>query len=470
MWIIAATILAGAVASPAIEVDTLAGKPIAGRLVELDSRQVVVETPAGRKAVPLAGVLGFGPPAVPPAPLHAARVIAHVEPAGGTVLGVWHMDITGSIARLTTGKAAETWLPVRSIAGIRRAGTPPPVAVVLADGSVLAAEDYRSKGGTAEISLEGGGKASLSTRSVRSVRLKRQTGEIATAWAGITASGASADLIAIRKGRRLDFLEGVVREVGETSIRMDFDGQLIPIPRAKVDGIIYYHPAGAERPAVRCIVLDGEGSRFAARDVSLAGAGIKITTPGGLKVTRKPSDIRYVDFSQGKVRYLSDMKPESVETQPFFGLGDPRGAAGGLFGPRMDRALVRREHAADTGQLQIAAKVKSPGDDVLTVTRSYAKGLALHSRTEMVYVLPPGFVRFKATAGIDARVADAGHVRLVVSADGRSLFDSAVTGGDDPVELDLDIAGARRLKILVDYGEDLDVSDHLNLCSARIVK
>jgi hypothetical protein len=50
------------------------------------------------------------------------------------------------------------------------------------------------------------------------------------------------------------------------------------------------------------------------------------------------------------------------------------------------------------------------------------------------------------------------------------LFDEAIRGADEPRQLDISLAGVRRLQILVDYGEDLDVGDHLNLCEARIVK
>jgi hypothetical protein len=75
-----------------------------------------------------------------------------------------------------------------------------------------------------------------------------------------------------------------------------------------------------------------------------------------------------------------------------------------------------------------------------------------------------------ATAGIDDGVEGRGHVRLTIAADGRTLFDGPVAGGDPPLPLDLDLAGATRLSILVDYGEGFDVSDHLDLGNARLVR
>jgi hypothetical protein len=59
---------------------------------------------------------------------------------------------------------------------------------------------------------------------------------------------------------------------------------------------------------------------------------------------------------------------------------------------------------------------------------------------------------------------------LEIKGDGRQLYSGKLTGKDPPAALDVELAGVRRLVILVDFGDDLDVADHLNLCEARIVK
>ncbi len=102
--------------------------------------------------------------------------------------------------------------------------------------------------------------------------------------------------------------------------------------------------------------------------------------------------------------------------------------------------------------------------------KTYAKGLALYSRTEMTYRLPAGAKKFTAFAGIDDCVRDVGGVRLEISADGKKLFDKSISGGDAPADIDLDVSGAKRLSILVDYGTGLDAGDYLDLAEARILK
>ena len=78
--------------------------------------------------------------------------------------------------------------------------------------------------------------------------------------------------------------------------------------------------------------------------------------------------------------------------------------------------------------------------------------------------------KFKAVAGIDDAVRETGNARLAISADGKMLFDRTIRGKDAPVDLDLDISGAKRLSILVDFGDQFDAGDFLDLADARMVK
>jgi hypothetical protein len=148
--------------------------------------------------------------------------------------------------------------------------------------------------------------------------------------------------------------------------------------------------------------------------------------------------------------YLGDLKPESIEWTPFFDLGKESPALARFLGPRFDRGRESEIMRLDD--------------------KSYKKGVSLTSRTKLVYRLPAGSKRFRALAGIDDAVGNLGSVQLVIQGDGRQLYSGKLTGSDAAVDLDLDLAGVRRLTVFVDFGEDMDIADHLNLCEARIVK
>jgi hypothetical protein len=143
--------------------------------------------------------------------------------------------------------------------------------------------------------------------------------------------------------------------------------------------------------------------------------------------------------------YLNDLEPETVEWRPYF------------------------QSAATPASL---SKWFEPKDAPLILNgESYDKGLALHSRTLVSYRLTKNFRRFQATVGIDERFRGTANLTFSVLGDNRTLLNRKVKGDDEPFEIELDLEGVRRLRILVDFGDDRsDAGDLLYLCNARLVK
>jgi hypothetical protein len=206
------------------------------------------------------------------------------------------------------------------------------------------------------------------------------------------------------------------------------------------------------------VVTDTAGMKLPAAALKLIDVKISITTPAGLEFERALDVLAKIDFAATKTMFLGDLKPESVDYTPL--VGDKASEElKELFQPRVDRALFG-------GPLQLPREENGQ----LAPAWVYAKGIAIHSRTKLVYRLPRDFRSFTAIAGIDSRVRPAGHVRLTIEGDDKQLYSGAVTGKDSASALSLDLTGVKRLTIFVDFGEDLDVADHLNLCDAKLVE
>lgn len=366
--------------------------------------------------------------------------------------------IVGLDADLLTVEAAEgpVALEMEKIAGFsrqgeeRRGGAPPSVWVQLVDGSHLVGADYAAREGTATMTGLDGKITEFPTRDVRAVRLQPETDAIAAEWSRLLESHLDGDLLVVRKADAIDYHLGVLRNVTDKVVELEFHGDRLPVKRSKIQGIVYYRSAGRSLPETVCRIVDADGSVWRARSIGLDGEVFRWTTPLGLEVSCPAGDVTRIDFSRGKIIYLSDLEPESSVWTPYFDSGRNPPAMAEFFGPRQDRGL-------EPGALELDGK-------------SYRKGLALHSRTRLVYRLPGRFRRFEATVGIDDRVRPRGNVRLVIHGDDRVLLETTVAGTDPAQAVDLDLGGVRRLAILVDYGDGLDVADHLDLCNARIVK
>jgi hypothetical protein len=260
-----------------------------------------------------------------------------------------------------------------------------------------------------------------------------------------------------RKDDSIQPVEGIVRNVSAERIGFQIDGETVPVSRAKVDGVIYYHAAGRKLPRPLCFVEDVTGQRLAAVGATLAGDHLQLQTVCGLKLRRPLRVLSRLDFSAGKVQFLSDLKHELVRYTPY-------------VGPATQAQIRRRRPRNDCSLDGRTLELRFPEKDDAAEPLAYAKGVSLHSRTLLVYRLPGRYRRFRAVAGIDPAMAGRGHVRLVVAGDDKELLSTVLAGSKDPVTIDVDITGVTRLKILVDFGENRDDADRVHLCDARVIQ
>src|SRR5262249_26979954 len=302
------------------------------------SDQIVVKTPRGDESVPLASVLSVSPQKHPIANPAAASPSAWIE---------------------------------------------------LVDGSKLAVSSFASSGATGTVVDEAGAQIELPTSTIARVRFSAPD-DPKSAWPAEAMSQVAGDLLVVRTKDGVDFLEGVLGAVTPETVEFKFQGETLHVRRAKVEGLVYFHKAGDKLPEAKCVVEDGRGWRVFAKSVSLDGGRLEIAAASGPSLVRPWDAITRLDFSAGKVVYLSDLEPDSVRWTDYYDLAAAAPAVAQFYAPRRDEG---REH----GPMRLGGK-------------SYPKGLALTSRTSIEYRLPAGLKKFKATIGIDDAVRRNGSV------------------------------------------------------------
>jgi hypothetical protein len=340
----------------------------------------------------------------------------------------------------------------------------------LVDGSQLPISEFRVAGTRATVAIAATNADStkqnltLSTSQIAAVRLQALSPAVLPQWDEIRQLNLPSDLLvlATRGGESLDHVESVLGDVTSDKIEFKLDGDSTRADRAAVAGLIYFHRES--RPAAEpiCIVTGRGGLRAFVLQASMSGDALRMKTVSGVEFVWPQSELLLADFSAGKVAYLSDLEPSTERWTPLVGLPSAAAAASAFGRVRRDRspfdkplALWVPDDAAPDGR----------GHE-----RSFAKGLAIRSRMELVYRLPSGFRRFSAVAGIDPSTSASGNVRLTIQADERTLLETEIAGEQPPKPIELDVAGVRRLTIIVDYGRNLDTGDWLILGDARVVK
>src|SRR5262249_51409138 len=154
-----------------------------------------------------------------------------------------------------------------------------------------------------------------------------------------------------------------------------------------------------------------------------------------------------VDVEQGKVTYLSDLRPVKYRYQTFDGEQYPWVA---------DRCVTGRPMALRSAS----------GES------TFDRGLGLHAECAITYSLGGKYRRFEALAGLDARSGARGNATLSVRVDGKEQALSSggqLTDAGGPVTVGIDVTGAKELTIEVRRGPGGHVQDHANLAEARLV-
>jgi hypothetical protein len=172
------------------------------------------------------------------------------------------------------------------------------------------------------------------------------------------------------------------------------------------------------------------------------GKAVSMRTSWGSIVEVPTEAVSGIDCVNGRVVYLSDLKPATVEQTPFFGKVIP----------------FRNDVSLDGGPIKL-----SDGE--------YKKGVCVHSRCVLTYTLDGRFQRFRAKLGFEQPAGRQGRVAARVRGTEKVLYENLDARGDQPpAELDLDLAGQQTLTLEVDFGKDQDVGDRVVWANARLLR
>jgi len=373
--------------------------------------------------------------------------------ASGALL---HFDRTELAIRGADGSSKRA--PLEQVLEVQFLGDMPPLpaqltyaTLELIDGTKLLCPEVHWRGQRVEVRLLDGRALQFSMNSVHSFLPDAQDRRQQEMFAPVRARQSATDRLCLlsRDGNTVNVFEGTIGAAdpaGKTIRFQRTSGSSFDIAMERVRGLVFSRPEAASLPAGVARLQDRSHNHFVLAQFAVKPEALEGTTCSGLVLDLPLEKVHKLDLSLGKLAYLSDLEPLFLEETPILAdlRKDPRAR------------IYQRDRTLDGGPLVLGRKV-------------YSRGLALHSRTVIVFSAQ-GYRRFQAIAGFDDGIVSPAQVVLRIEADGRSLFEKTLHTGDQPVTLDLSLGGAERLRIVVDYGDDLDLGDHVILADARLVR
>ena len=156
-------------------------------------------------------------------------------------------------------------------------------------------------------------------------------------------------------------------------------------------------------------------------------------------------EIRDLRVLHGRAVFLSDLPNVESTHTPYL--------------PNARTWPMQRDRAVDGRPLRVAG-------------REFSKGLGMHSRSTVTFDLAGKYRSFVATIGLDDTTTGKGTVTCAVEVDGKRLVNVAsLSRSSGATQLPtVELTGAKRLTLIVDFGNLGDVQDHVNWCDAVLLK
>ncbi len=273
---------------------------------------------------------------------------------------------------------------------------------------------------------------------VRTAKASQPAYRGSVAWFERTAAGDS-DAVLLTNG---DVVSGFVTAIDSDGITID--GSLgeadIPLARTLIARLAPGRPAPLTGPRFSLSVR--RTGRLTVTAFDLTGATAEARLRHSEHVSVAASDILAIEVAGGRWEWLSAMQPISFQHTPMLSLG--------------------WDHVNDRNVL---------GKPMVVAGKRYEHGVGVHSRSSLIYDLQGKYATFVTAMGIDDDSGDRADVSVHILVDGKRRFDKQhIKPGALIGPIRTDVAKAKRLELIVDYGANGDIQDRFNWIEPALVR
>jgi hypothetical protein len=380
-----------------------------------------------------------------------------LEPAADDSFGR-KFDATFTYSDGTTTQASVTATTHTSDQrAVDRGAQPGQVATAAAAATPASAEVYladsgRLQGEVTELNLE-----SLTLRTAWKGDIQVPLLRVKGVWFGnAPPAGARADfnkqlaapvsddvLFVVAPDKTAAQIQGGVQSLTDGKLNLRFDGADRSVNKDRLLGLVLAaHPKIPLVTAPFEMFLLTSGDVISGRWLALGEGQLEIETLWQSRLTLPVSEVSEIRSRNGRLTFLPDLDPVSVEEVPYFGRVIP----------------WRRDQGFDDAPAKV--KGKQP-----------TRCLAMHSRSLLTYALDEQFEKFKTTVGFDDSGGNRGRALCRVAVDGREVFvQKDLRADQDPQSVEVSVQGGKQLTLEVDFGEAEDVGDRIIWAEPRLFR
>jgi hypothetical protein len=290
-----------------------------------------------------------------------------------------------------------------------------------------------------QLSLATGGAIEIPSTAVTDLWLG--TLDLQKKAKALTIEAGPEDIAFVAKENDVVAVKGLVQGIAGSSLQFRYDGDDRKIGLQKIVGLLLRGNTPTPLAGFHQRINLDNGDRLSGSLAGLEQSSLLLTAASG-SVKLPIASITTIDFVNGRLTSLCDLKPTKVEQTPYFGH---------LMPYQIDHSLT--------------------GGPLITQDGSVARGIAVHSRCVLTYDLTGDVDRFKTRLGFQQPQGLHGRVLARVLGDGKPLYENPDARGDQPaIDIDVPLTGVHSLTLEIDFGNDQDVGDRVVWENPRLMR
>ncbi len=250
---------------------------------------------------------------------------------------------------------------------------------------------------------------------------------------------ADEDSILLRNG---DGLQGFVTSIGTDGVLLETSDGEFTIQLEQVLAVRFATSPPRPTPKRLAVVTLRRSGRISADELDWSADEVSIRNPLGLSVRCKADDVVRVDLQGGRWEWLGSHEPISFEHTPM---------------------LSKNWHYQNNRNVL--------GGPLVVAGERFDYGIGVHSRCTLTYDLRGAYQTFVTSFGLDDDSGDYANVAAHILIDGkRRLREPHVTPGTLFGPFRLDVNHAKRIELIVDFGDNGDLQDRFNWIEPAVVR
>lgn len=251
--------------------------------------------------------------------------------------------------------------------------------------------------------------------------------------------------------RRTGGYEGIIEAIDSKELHLDHERlrKIVSLSILHLAGVRLARdaqnpkPALPSQPFVRVHSSDGSTLDGLIESVRFGKWNIRPTWQPGKTLSVAVEEIVAVEVLNGQAIYLSQLVPSEV-----------------------------KEKTILTPQQRYRMNLNCQGNPLSVNGNLYAWGIGVHANSSLTFDVGGNWSKFESVVGIDDQAGKGGSVVFQVLGDGKELYRSPVIHGGATTQtfINVSIKGVKKLTLVVDATEDLDLGDLADWAGARLIR